>query len=380
VKILIIGAGIGGLTLANLLRQTNPADEVSLVERSAEPESGRPEPGGTLALKEPGGLTALRRLGVYEDLRRVSKPVTDFRFLTAYGKPLLTLREPAPTSAHGTTWRVPRPALNCQLLRDVKDLVRLGTVCTGYRSQGEKPVVQFAVGEDESADLVVACDGVKSAIRRQMIGDEPHYLGLAAITGAIPAAAPHPLLRDGPVMIIGNGSTLLVDQEQESIGWALTLPARYHEFEQLTHVDLQKRVLLATRGWYSPIREVLEGTNPLDIADLGGFYDRNPLRRAHDGNVVLLGDAAHPMSPFRGEGANMAMLDALVLVDSLHAWGKKGQLEHVIALYEREMLARTRRAMLLSRRAAQEMHTRNLISRSIRDAKLRLANYLMPRR
>jgi len=379
-KILIIGAGIGGLTLANLLRQREPAIQVQLVERSAEPESSRPESGGTLALKEPGGLTALQRLGIYEDLRRVGKPVTDFRFLTADGKLLMTLREPPPSAARGTTWRVPRSALHHQLLRDVKDLIRFGTVCTGYHSRDGKPAADFENGEEESADLVVACDGVKSVVRRHMIGDEPHYLDLAAITGAIPAAAPHPLLRDGPVMMVGDGSTLLADQEYESIGWALTLHARYHEFEQLTHLDLQQRVLLATREWYSPVRALIEDTRPEDIAVLGGFYDRNPLRRAHDGNVMLLGDAAHPMSPFRGEGANMAMLDALVLADSLRYFGKEEQLEAVISRYEREMLARTRRAILLSRRAAREMHTRNLITRSIRDAKLRLANQFMARR
>jgi 2-polyprenyl-6-methoxyphenol hydroxylase-like FAD-dependent oxidoreductase len=380
VKILIIGAGIGGLTLASLLRQANPAIQMSLVERSAEPVSAQLQPGGTLALKEPGGLTALRRLGMYEDLCQVSKPVADFRFLTADGKPLLTLRKPSPASASGTTWRVPRSALHHHLLRDVMGPIRYGTVCTGYRSQTEKPVVQFADGDEESADLVVACDGVKSAVRRQMIRDEPHYLGLAAITGAIPVAAPHPLLRDGPVMIIGDGGTLLVDQEQQSIGWALTLHARYHEFERLTHLDLQKRVLLATRGWYSPVREIVEDTHPEDIIALGGFYDRNPLLRAHDGNIVLLGDAAHPMSPFRGEGANMAMLDAVVLVDSLGPFCKDDQLERAIVHYEQEMLARTRRAVLLSRRAAREMHSHNLITRFIRDTKLRLADHVMAHR
>jgi 2-polyprenyl-6-methoxyphenol hydroxylase-like FAD-dependent oxidoreductase len=379
-KILIIGAGIGGLTLANLLRQREPASEVCLVERSASLESGWRQQGGTLSIKDPGGLTALQQLGMYEDLRLVSEPVTAFRFLTAEGKPLLTLREPPPAANRVATLRVPRAALHNRLLHDVKDLIRFGAVCTGYHSRDGKPVADVENGTEESADLVVACDGVKSAIRRQMIADEPHYLGLAAITGAIPAAAPHSLLRDGPVMIVGGGSTLLVDQEQASIGWALTLHAGYHEFEHLTHRELQRRVLLATRGWYSPVRDLLEDTHPDDIAALGGFYDRKPLRRAHDGTVVLLGDAAHPMSPFRGEGANMAMLDALALVDSLRSFGKDDQWERAIVRYEREMLARSRRSVLLSRRAAQEMHSQNLISRSIRDAKLRLANRFMARR
>jgi 2-polyprenyl-6-methoxyphenol hydroxylase-like FAD-dependent oxidoreductase len=74
------------------------------------------------------------------------------------------------------------------------------------------------------------------------------------------------------------------------------------------------------------------------------------------------------------------MLDALVLADSLRYFGKDDRLEAAISRYEREMLARTRRAILLSRRAAREMHTRNLITKAIRDAKLRLANQFMARR
>jgi 2-polyprenyl-6-methoxyphenol hydroxylase-like FAD-dependent oxidoreductase len=94
---------------------------------------------------------------------------------------------------------------------------------------------------------------------------------------------------------------------------------------------------------------------------------------------MLLGDAAHPMSPFRGEGANMAMLDALVLVDLLNR-SKEGRLEHVLVRYEQEMLDRTRRYVLLSRRSAMEMHSRNPITNLILTAKLRLANHFVSRR
>jgi 2-polyprenyl-6-methoxyphenol hydroxylase-like FAD-dependent oxidoreductase len=57
-------------------------------------------------------------------------------------------------------------------------MITFDTLCIGYSEQPGKPVVRFANGREETADVVVACDGVKSAIRRQLIGDRPHYLGL----------------------------------------------------------------------------------------------------------------------------------------------------------------------------------------------------------
>lgn len=369
-QIIIIGAGIGGLTLANLLHQTDSASCLRIFERDSAAHARMQ--GGTLGLKEQGGLGALRLLGMDEAIRAVSQPVTQFTILTQQGKPLLALR------GHPHSLRAPRAALRDLLLRDVHQMITFDTLCTGYTEHQGKLVVRFANGREETADVVVACDGVKSAIRHQLIGDRPHYLGLSAISGSVATTERHPLLAAGPILVIGEGVSLILDQQQDAIGWSLTLPTKPKELEPLPPSALQERVRASTRRWFSPIHEIVSHTPIENISYLGGFYDKEPLQHARTGTLVLLGDAAHPMSPFRGEGANMAMRDALSFVDVLQT-AKEGQLEQALARYEHEMLARTKKSILESRKAAREMHSRNPLTRSLLHGKLRLANRLLPR-
>lgn len=157
----------------------------------------------------------------------------------------------------------------------------------------------------------------------------------------------------------------------------MTLRTEHKELESLPKSVLKERALVATRQWSSPIREVVSSTHVEDIASVGGFFDKEPLQRARAGTLVFLGDAAHPMSPFRGEGANMAMCDALSFVDLLPT-AQVGQLEQALARYEHEMLARTRKSILESRKAAREMHSLNPFIRLVLQGKLRLADRLIP--
>lgn len=370
-QIIIIGAGIGGLTLANLLHQANPALDVRIFERDSSVHARTQ--GGTLGLKQQGGLDALERLGMGEAIRAISQPVTQFTIQTHKGKHLLTL--------HGNphSLRVPRVALRNLLLRDVQQMITFDMFCTGFTRQQGKPVVRFTNGYEATAGVVVACDGVKSAIRQQLIGDHPHFLGLSSISGGVVTNESHPQLASGPLLVIGKGVSLIMDQQQNSIGWSLTLRTKPGELEALPASVLQERVLAQTRHWCSPIPDIVSNTHCEEIASLGGFYDKNPLRQhARAGTLVLLGDAAHPMSPFRGEGANMAMLDALSLVNVLQP-AQGDQLEQALAHYEHEMLTRTRKAVLESRKAAREMHSRNPLTRSFLRGKLHLANLLLPR-
>lgn len=247
--LIIIGAGIGGLTLANLLRQTDPAIHVRILERDSSAHIRMQ--GGTLGLKDSGGLTALQRLGMDEEMQAVSKPVTQFTILTQQGKHLLTLH------GHPHSLRVSRATLRDILLRDIQQTITFDTLCTGYTEKQGKPVVRLSDGREETSDVVIACDGVKSAIRHQLVRDLPHFLGLSAITGGVATAEVHPLLADGPLLVIGKGVSLVMDQEPDHIGWALTLHTSYQELEPLPKSALKERVLAATQRWYSPVREIV---------------------------------------------------------------------------------------------------------------------------
>jgi 2-polyprenyl-6-methoxyphenol hydroxylase-like FAD-dependent oxidoreductase len=369
-SIIIIGAGIGGLTLANVLHQFHPKINVHLFERDSVAHAHTQ--GGTLGLKKPGGLDALQRLGMEEAIRAVSQPVTQFTILTQQGKHLLTLR------GQPHSLRVPRAALRDLLLRDVHHLITFDACCTGYTECQGKPVVQFADGRMDSADIVVDCSGVKSVIRRQLIGDRPHYLGISSISGGMRTTDQHPWLTDGPVLVIGEGVSLILEQQQLALGWSATLRTCQKEWERLSSSGLQELVKTSIRHWSASLREIIDATPTDLITSLGGFYDREPLQHARTGTLVLLGDAAHPMSPFRGEGANMAMLDALSLVGVLQT-ARERQLIHILARYEQEMLVRTRKAVLQSRRAAKEIHSPNPVTQALLRGKLRLANRFLSR-
>jgi 2-polyprenyl-6-methoxyphenol hydroxylase-like FAD-dependent oxidoreductase len=372
-SLLIIGGGLGGLTLANLLRQRADGFDVSVFERDASPHA-RPQ-GYSISLKDPGGLVPLRRLGLYDEVRKHSSVVETFTFLAQDGSELMTLRED-PASPQ-VPLRVPRKELRDILLRDVAEHLVFGEACIHYEMQGPKVAVTFASGNHVFADLVVACDGANSAIRKQMIGDSRIYLGISSINGQCAPARPTPSLDGGPVIVVGCGSSMIMIKDGGSVGWALTTRAQEKEFDGLPPSVLKERAVAATRGWAMEFQRVVLDSHPNALSALGGFYDKNPLTAARQEGIVLLGDAAHPMSPFRGEGANMAMLDALVLADALAA--HQDNVEVALVSYEREMLKRSRKYVLLSRSSARELHSTSWWTQRLLKFKFRMANAAMKR-
>ena len=178
-------------------------------------------------------------------------------------------------------------------------------------------------------------------------------------------------------MVLGNGSTLFLLKAEQGVGWSLATHAPEKQFDGLSQVALKEHALAAMRGWAPKFENVVGGSDPTTLLSLGGFYDKEPLHKARTQSIVLLGDAAHPMSPLRGEGANTAMLDALVLADALVKSG--ANLEAALSCYEREMLQRSRKYVLLSRKAAREMHSTSWWVQYIRNAKLRVASFFMKR-
>jgi salicylate hydroxylase len=134
-------------------------------------------------------------------------------------------------------------------------------------------------------------------------------------------------------------------------------------------------VLAKTTGWCDPVTEIISAT-PAESLRTRSYYDRNPLKTARDDSVVLLGDSCHPMSPFRGQGANIAMMDALDLADCLKLHQTR-TLSACLEDYENKILNRSKPHVLTSRKAANSYHTESFLGRGFRNLSFQFLNQLI---
>jgi 2-polyprenyl-6-methoxyphenol hydroxylase-like FAD-dependent oxidoreductase len=362
--VILVGAGIGGLTLAALLAREQTDVQVTVLERDGGIAT-RPQ-GYGVGLRGAEGLAVLERLGLDAEVGRLARPIESFTLMTSSGR---VLRRAAP-SRGGSGERlvtVPRVDLRRLLVEACTDgCVRFGAHVTELAAGG-RPRVTLADGERLTADLVVAADGSRSLARRLLVGRELRYIGLTRI-GAVAQRVVHPLLDEGTVMTLGDGcSTFLQPLDDRRLAWSFTTRAPEGSFGRSTPEELIAIVRETTHAWPAPLPAVLAATDMTHVTARGLFDLPSPHRARHEG-VAFVGDAAHAMTPYRGVGANMAMVDAAELVDALRV---ERTVEPALAAYEVAMLPRNRAAVERSHDAAVSLHPRGRLGVLRRNSGLR---------
>ena len=371
----VIGAGVSGLTFAAAMGRLAPEVEVSIFEADASP-AARPQ-GYAIGLKAGGGVDVLRELGLLDSvLAGDTVRVGGFTFTDQRGSVLMTL--PAREDGEHATYRVQRSHLKSVLAAGAGGAsVTYGRRLTALRPEDDAVTLTFDDGTTERFDAVIAADGVDSAVRRQLVGDGRHELGLAAIYGDARIATSDPLLAGGYVMSLGrNGASF----------FAYPQPGGTVHFSYTAHVAdatalaaqpgeaLLAQVAGATAGWLPLVGELIEATIP-DSVGVRRYDDRQPLTAVHQGRVWLIGDAAHPMTPFQGQGANMAMVDALRVAEWMALLASDPATAALAGpAVEREIADRGRKAVMESRRAAEQFHVRSGFRQAMRNVGMRVAN------
>jgi len=198
--------------------------------------------------------------------------------------------------------------------------LHLGAAVEHVKPEGDRAGLRFADGREVEADLVIAADGIRSVVREQLFQPTPpEFTGFVAWRGLVPTAGLEPELLDSVVSFGGgrlinrylvrcgeliNFAAFARQPVWEAEGW--TIPASLDELMvQFAEFDEQTRAVLAR--------------TPPDRLFRWGLFGRKPLDSWIRGNVVLLGDAAHPMLPFMGQGAAMSIEDGIVLARALDA-------------------------------------------------------------
>jgi 2-polyprenyl-6-methoxyphenol hydroxylase-like FAD-dependent oxidoreductase len=356
----IAGAGIGGLTLAIALRRRGVP--VTVLERASEI---RPV-GAGLGLG-PNAIAALSRLGLADAIVRAGAAIGRSAILDAQGRALGSEMD---VDRMAREVGAPLVALHRRRLHEAllealgPGIVRRGFTVAGFERRSGRVVVTGSTGECLESDLLVGADGLQSAVRTQVIGDgAPRYAGYTSWRGVTLAGSVQPPSRMTESW--GHGERFgIVDIGFGEIYWFAVANAPPGGADTGVHQELLARFA----RWHEPIAAIIAAT-PADRIVRTDISDRDPIERWHDGSVVLLGDAAHPMTPNLGQGAGQAIEDAVVLDMCLSA---ENSIEAALNRYEARRVPRANSIVLASRRVGVVGQWQHPLAVSVRNVGMRL--------
>ncbi len=368
-RIAIIGGGIGGLAAALALERRGAETIV------CEQAPTLSEIGAGLNLT-PNAIKALRALGVEDRVNAIAS-LSNFLNIRSWksGRYISRTRRGDFKEKFGApNLSVHRADLLGVLAGALKTTdIRTGRRAVAVEGRQHNAVARFADGSEIEADIVVGADGIHSAVRKSLFGagaDAPRFTGCICWRGMAPAdAVPRDIAIDDGALWMGphghvvhypvrRGELLNIVAHFDSDAWTEESWTRECDVSEVT---------TTYAGWNSQLTRLYPcSTRWYKWA----LYDRDPLEHWSVGRATLLGDSAHAMLPYLGQGAAQAIEDACVLAAMVAKFSD--DLDAALAAYERIRAPRAKAAVLGSRARAKENHLASPWARLKRDVKIAL--------
>ncbi len=374
-QIAIVGGGPGGLTLARLL-QLNGGN-VKVYERDLNKDAR--VQGTTLDLHDESGLKALREAQLMDEFKKNYRPGADRMIIVNnHAEIFFSDHDEKPEEDFGSAHfrpEIDRGPLRKILLESLKpDTVVWDSQFVSMQAQNDGWLLQFKNGTSAYADIVIGADGANSKVRPYITDIKPFYTGISGVLTVEGIHDPqtsvptiHTLSNGGKIMAFGGGKTFTVAEKGDpSLAFYISYKVDESRLKNIDFADKTQVLAWFKKDfaeWGTMWQALFENAEttfipiPIYCMPLDQTWQALP-------NLTMLGDAAHLMPPFAGEGVNMAMLDALELSDCL-CNENFSDTQTAIASYETEMRKRAALAAQESLENGEKMHSADSLEKML---------------
>lgn len=358
-RIAVIGGGIGGLAAALALKQGGHA--VTVYEKHPYARNG-----GTGLTLWSNAAYALDQLGILHEVLARGQVMRTSRIMTARNRLIAELPlHKLQSTVQYPTFSISRTSLHHILIDSVgKDSIIYGKRCVAFQQTQDEAVVRFEDGTTAVADLVVAADGIHSILREQWLKDRLRYSGYVAWQGVTSVNAEQPAV-DVMYEYWGAGRRFgFVPLGERQVYWFATQNAE----PGLSLVSMKDHLQRVFGSFPKQVRSTLDAAEEADMIQTA-LYDRVPARSFVNGRLVLVGDAAHPTTPNMGQGACMALEDAVALSEAMH---ESTELLAALRMYDRLRVKKTAHVVRTSWSLGKVMQIENRFLCSLRNGLVKL--------
>ena len=369
---IIIGGGIAGPALGLFLRRAG-------VDATIYESYPKPARSGAGLGMGPNGMNVLAALGLAERVVARGTSIREICFRTARGGKLARFPGPSPTKYGFPTVGMDRQLLYDLLLGALAEQhipVLYGRRLVAVKQTQRSVEAEFADGSKSEADFLIGADGIHSAVRASVFPDSPKpgYLGLVGVGAILPASAV-PAVTEADRLNFNysygrNGFVGFCGGSDGKVMWWSNLPREKpytrEELEQVPTEEVKREMLGLFGDYHPPLPALIEATQQMMKVNL---FDVQSLPKWSNGRVLLIGDAAHAVSPNSGQGAAMALEDAMYLAKLLK---DAEAYEQVFARFEQERKPRVERIVAEGRRRGADKVIVGPFQQRIRETIMRI--------